>query len=138
MPFTATAAGAKQVFPGPAPEPADLAHLIEKEGVTVTAGVPTVWLGLLEYLEDNEVDLPSLEQIVIGGAAAPKAVIEQFDEHGVDVTYAWGMTETSPVPEILRSVSKDLAIADQSMFSLPAQGRSLLRRRSDRDIGSQI
>ncbi|WP_431359032.1 long-chain fatty acid--CoA ligase [Halovenus amylolytica] len=102
MPFTATAAGAKQVFPGPAPEPADLASLIEEEGVTITAGVPTVWLGLLEYMKENEVDLSSLEQIVIGGAAAPKAVIEQYDEFGVDVIHAWGMTETSPVGTVSR------------------------------------
>ena len=97
MPFAATAAGAKQVFPGPSPEPADIASLIEDEGVTMTAGVPTVWLGLLDYMEENEVDLSSLEKVVIGGAAAPKAVIEQFDELGVDVVHAWGMTEMSPV-----------------------------------------
>jgi fatty-acyl-CoA synthase len=97
MPFGATAAGAKQVFPGPSPEPADLASLIEEEGVTMTAGVPTVWLGLLDYAEENEVDLSSLEKVVIGGAAAPKAVIEEFDELGVDVVHAWGMTEMSPV-----------------------------------------
>ncbi|MEF8814941.1 MAG: long-chain fatty acid--CoA ligase [Halovenus sp.] len=102
MPFAATAAGAKQVFPGPAPEPADLARLIEEEGVTITAGVPTVWLGLLEYLEDNEVDLSTLEEIVIGGAAAPEAVIQQFDDLGVDVVHAWGMTETSPVGTVSR------------------------------------
>jgi len=97
MPFAATAAGAKQVFPGPSPEPADIAALIEDEGVTVTAGVPTVWLGLLEYMEENEVDLSTLEKVVIGGAAAPKAVIEKFDELGVEVVHAWGMTEMSPV-----------------------------------------
>lgn len=97
IPFAATAAGAKQVFPGPSPEPADIASLIEDEGVTMTAGVPTVWLGLLEYAEENEVDLSSLEKVVIGGAAAPKAVIEQFDELGVEVVHAWGMTEMSPV-----------------------------------------
>jgi len=97
MPFAATAAGAKQVFPGPSPEPADIASLIEDEGVTITAGVPTVWLGLLEYMEGNEVDLSSLENVVIGGAAAPKAVIEKFDELGVEVVHAWGMTEMSPV-----------------------------------------
>jgi fatty-acyl-CoA synthase len=97
MPFAATAAGAKQVFPGPAPEPADIAHLIEAEGVTIAAGVPTVWLGLLEYMADNEVDLSTLDSVVIGGAAAPKAVIEQFDDVGVEVVHAWGMTEMSPV-----------------------------------------
>jgi fatty-acyl-CoA synthase len=97
MPFAATAAGAKQVFPGPAPEPEDIARLVEDEGVTIAAGVPTVWLGLLEYMEDNEVDLSALEYVVIGGAAAPKAVIEQFDDVGVEVVHAWGMTEMSPV-----------------------------------------
>ena len=97
MPFAGPAAGAKQVYPGPAPDPADIARLIEEEGVTTTAGVPTVWLGLLEYMADNEVDLSTLEQVVIGGAAAPKAVIEQFDELGVEVVHAWGMTEMSPV-----------------------------------------
>ena len=97
MPFSATAAGAKQVFPGPSPEPADIARLIEEEGVTLTAGVPTVWLGLLEYMEDNEVDLSSLEQVVIGGSAAPQALIEKFDELGVEVVHAWGMTEMSPI-----------------------------------------
>jgi fatty-acyl-CoA synthase len=97
MPFSATAAGAKQVFPGPSPEPADIARLIEEEEVTLTAGVPTVWLGLLEYMEDNEVDLSSLEQVVIGGSAAPQALIEQFDELGVEVVHAWGMTEMSPI-----------------------------------------
>jgi len=102
LPFTATAAGAKQVFPGPAPEPEDLATLIEEEGVTVTAGVPTVWLGLLEYLEDNEVDLSALESVIIGGAAAPRAIIEQFDELGVDVLHAWGMTEMSPIGTVAR------------------------------------
>ena len=97
MPFAATAAGAKQVFPGPSPEPADIAALIEDEGVTITAGVPTVWLGLLEYAEENDVDMSSLEKVVIGGAAAPKAVIEEFDNLGVEVVHAWGMTEMSPV-----------------------------------------
>jgi fatty-acyl-CoA synthase len=97
MPFSAAAAGAKQVFPGPAPEPEDIARLIEEEGVTLTAGVPTVWLGLLDYMEDNDVDLSALERIVVGGAAAPQALIEQFDELGVEVVHAWGMTEMSPI-----------------------------------------
>jgi fatty-acyl-CoA synthase len=98
MPYSATAAGAKHVYPGPAPEPADLAKLIEEEGVTFTAGVPTVWLGLLEYLDENDADLSSLETIVIGGSAAPEAIIRRFDEeYDVDVLHAWGMTETAPI-----------------------------------------
>jgi fatty-acyl-CoA synthase len=97
MPFATTAAGAKHVYPGPAPDPADIAALIENEGVTITAGVPTVFLGLLEYLDDNEVDLSTLEQVVIGGAAAPQSLIRAYDDLGVEVLHAWGMTETSPV-----------------------------------------
>ena len=100
IPFASTAAGAKQVYPGPAPEPADLASLIEDEGVTVTAGVPTVWLGLLEYVGANDVDLSTLERVVIGGSAAPESVIRQFDELGVDVLHAWGMTETAPIGSV--------------------------------------
>ena len=97
LPFAATAAGAKHVYPGPSPDPADLARLIEEEGVTQTAGVPTVWLGLLEYLEDNPVDLSGLERIVVGGAAVPESVVRQFDDLGVEVLHAWGMTEMSPL-----------------------------------------
>ncbi|ELZ91188.1 acyl-CoA synthetase [Haloferax mucosum ATCC BAA-1512] len=98
LPFSTTAAGAKHVYPGPSPTPEDLAKLIEEEGVTMTAGVPTVWLGLLEYLDENDADISSLERIIIGGSAAPKSVIRRFDEeYDVDVLHAWGMTEMSPV-----------------------------------------
>ena len=97
MPFTATAAGAKHVYPGPEPEPADLASLIEEEGVTITAGVPTVWLGLMEYMEDHDVDLSALDTVIVGGSAAPEAMIRFFDDHDVELLHAWGMTEMSPI-----------------------------------------
>jgi fatty-acyl-CoA synthase len=100
MPFTATAGGAKHVYPGPSPEPEDLAHLIEEEGVTVTAGVPTVWLGLQEYMQDHDVDLSTLDTVVVGGSAAPRAMIEWFDEHDVTLLHAWGMTEMSPIGSV--------------------------------------
>ncbi len=97
MPFTATAAAAKHVYPGPSPDPKDLAHLIENEGVTITAGVPTVWLGLMEYVENNDIDLSSLDTLVVGGSAAPESMIRWFDNRGVEVLHAWGMTEMSPI-----------------------------------------
>jgi fatty-acyl-CoA synthase len=97
LPYAATAAGAKQVFPGPSPDPADLVALIEDEGVTLTAGVPTVWLGVLDYLADHDADLGDLERIVIGGAAPPERLIRAFDGRGVEVVHGWGMTETAPV-----------------------------------------
>lgn len=97
LPFSATAVGATHVYPGPSPNPSDLATLIEDEGVTVTAGVPTVWLGLLEYLEEHPVDLSALETIIVGGSAAPEAMIRAFDEYDVEVLHAWGMTEMTPI-----------------------------------------
>jgi fatty-acyl-CoA synthase len=98
MPFTATAAGAKHVYPGPSPDPADLAALIEEEGVTISAGVPTVWLGLREHIaEGNDVDLSTLDTVIVGGAAAPQSLIEWYDDRGVEVLHAWGMTELSPI-----------------------------------------
>ncbi len=98
MPFSATAAGAKHVYPGPSPDPADLADLIENEGVTLSAGVPTVWLGLLEYLEDNDADISSLDRVIIGGSAAPESLIRTYEQaYDVDVVHAWGMTEMSPI-----------------------------------------
>jgi len=103
MPFSTTAAGAKHVYPGPSPEPADLAHLIEEEGVTLSAGVPTVWLGLLEYLEENDADLSTLDRIIIGGSAAPESLIRTYDEeYDVDVIHAWGMTEMSPIGTVAK------------------------------------
>ncbi|MBX0324566.1 long-chain fatty acid--CoA ligase [Halomicroarcula sp. F13] len=111
LPFSATAGGAKHVYPGPQPEPADLAHLIEDEGVTVTAGVPTVWLGLMEYVKENDVDLSSLDRLVVGGSAAPEAMIRFFDDHDVELVHAWGMTETAPVGAVAH-LKSDLRDAD--------------------------
>jgi len=97
LPYAATAAGAAQVYPGPSPDPADLVTLIEDEGVTLTAGVPTVWLGVLDYLEEHDADLSTLERIVVGGAAPPERLLRAFDDRGVEVVHGWGMTETAPV-----------------------------------------
>ncbi|AGB32655.1 acyl-CoA synthetase (AMP-forming)/AMP-acid ligase II [Natrinema pellirubrum DSM 15624] len=111
MPFTATAGGAKQVFPGPSPEPEDLASLIENEGVTISAGVPTVWLGLMEYCTENDVDLSTLDTVIVGGSAAPKSMIEWFDTQGVEVLHAWGMTEMAPIGAVSH-LKSDLQNAD--------------------------
>jgi fatty-acyl-CoA synthase len=97
LPYAATAAGAKHVYPGPSPDPSGLLDLIEREGVTLTAGVPTVWLGVLDHLEGADADLSTLERIVVGGAAPPERLIRAFDDRGVEVVHGWGMTETSPV-----------------------------------------
>ena len=99
IPFVVPMVGAKLVLPGRgAGDPATLCDLINSEQVTVALGVPTVWLALLQHLAQNDIRLPSLKRTVVGGAACPVAVIDEFRErHGVETHHAWGMTETSPI-----------------------------------------
>ena len=103
LPYSATLTGAKQVFPGPHLDPGNLLELFESERVTLTAGVPTIWFGILQVLDEdpNAYDLSALRAMLVGGAAAPKSMIQGFDErHGLRVLQGWGMTETSPLASI--------------------------------------
>ena len=96
--FAAPAVGAKLVMPGPKLDGASVHELLETEGVTFSAAVPTVWQGLLQYLESSGARLSTLKRVVIGGSACPEALLRRFwDDYGVEVRHAWGMTETSPV-----------------------------------------
>ncbi|WP_235976508.1 long-chain fatty acid--CoA ligase [Sandaracinobacteroides hominis] len=98
VPYAAAAAGAKLVLCGPNFDPPTIANMIRKENVTLTLAVPTVWLGMLQHLEATSGDLGALKRVVIGGSAAPRAMIEAFEEkYGVDVCHAWGMTEMTPL-----------------------------------------
>ena len=102
-PFTCTLVGAKQVFPGPFLDPESLLETFEAEQVTMTAGVPTIWLGILAMLdrEPDRWDLSRLRAMVVGGSAAPQAMIEGFQKrHGIKVLHAWGMTEMCPLGTI--------------------------------------
>ncbi|MEM7424117.1 MAG: long-chain-fatty-acid--CoA ligase, partial [Pseudomonadota bacterium] len=90
--------GASVVMPGRMLDPASCYEMLDTGKVTVTAAVPTVWLPLLSYLRENDLTLPYLDRVVIGGSACPRAVIEAFqNDYGVKVLHAWGMTETSPL-----------------------------------------
>src|SRR4051794_18219221 len=101
LPYIATNAGARLVLPGPRMTPGDLAELIAAENVTFTAGVPTIWQGMLRL--DPAPDLSSLKEIVCGGSAVPEALIRGFDDKfGVPIVQAWGMTETSPLASVSR------------------------------------
>ncbi len=127
-PYSCAIVGAKMVLPGPRMADGEtLQRLIEQEGVTVALGVPTVWLALLAYLRDSGKTVPSLERTVIGGAACPPSIIEEFQkEHGVSTHHAWGMTEMSPLGTV-NSPSR-------GMESLPAEEREALRLKQGRGI----
>lgn len=96
--FSAPMAGAALVLPGAKLDGPSLLELLNDEGVTITAAVPTVWLGLLQHLDATDSRLTSLQRVVIGGSACPRAMTEAFEKkHGVTVAHAWGMTEMSPL-----------------------------------------
>ncbi|HVU86782.1 MAG TPA: long-chain fatty acid--CoA ligase [Pirellulales bacterium] len=103
LPFACMMVGAKQVFPGPHLDPRSLLEQIEAERVTLTAGVPTIWLGILQILDENPqaFDLKSLRAMVVGGSAAPPSMIQGFqDRHNLNIVHAWGMTELCPMGTI--------------------------------------
>ena len=97
LPYTATMVGATQVYPGVQPTPQHIAELIQELRVTVTGGVPTVLIGLLAVLDQQRYDLSSLRCVPCGGSAVPESLLARFDEIGVQVVQAWGMTETAPL-----------------------------------------
>jgi acyl-CoA synthetase (AMP-forming)/AMP-acid ligase II len=112
FPFAAPAVGAKLVLPGRDLDGPRLASLINAEGVTVAAGVQTVWLGLLDYLDSIGGDVPTLERVVIGGAACPEALIDRLETRlNARVQTSWGMTELSPLGTIASARGRSRAIA---------------------------
>ena len=97
-PYACPVAGAKMVMPGnKMGDGPTLATLINEEGVTMSAGVPTVWLNLLAHLRSSGERVDTLQRVVVGGSACPLSVMEEFDTYGVDTRHAWGMTEMSPL-----------------------------------------
>ena len=113
IPYGAPMAGAKLVMPGAAMDGASIYELLETEGVTMTAAVPTVWLMLLQHLEKDNRPLTTLKRVVIGGSAAPRSMIETFEsKYGVTVCHAWGMTEMSPLGTLgaLKAGMEDLPL----------------------------
>lgn len=112
LPFTATLAGSKQVFPGPHLDAGSLLDLYQSEKVTITAGVPTIWMGILQALEQNpgRWELTPGMRMIVGGSAAPEAMIRAFDKHNLTVLHAWGMTETAPLgtTAYIKNTLKDL------------------------------
>lgn len=129
FPFTCTLIGAKQVFPGPHMDPESLLQALESEEVTVTAGVPTIWMGMLGLLDaqPGKYDLSRVRSMIVGGSAAPRSMIEGFQErHGLHVTHAWGMTEMTPLGTVaeltseLQGESPDVQYAYRAKQGMPA------------------
>lgn len=110
--FSAPAVGADMVMPGAQMDGASIYELLNDQHITMSAAVPTVWLMLLQHLEANNLSLPHLDRVVIGGSAVPEAILRGFKEkYDVDVIHAWGMTETSPLGT-LGTLPPELAKAD--------------------------
>ena len=148
LPYSAMLVGAKLVLPGAALDGKSLYALFEGEQVTMSAGVPTVWFGLLHYMAEKKLRFSTLQRLVIGGSACPAAMIEHFEnEHGIQAVHAWGMTEMSPIgsfaiakakhrhaePAVLRAMKLkqgrvipgiDMKIVDGEGHELPWDGKS--------------
>ncbi|MBM0108688.1 long-chain-fatty-acid--CoA ligase [Steroidobacter sp. S1-65] len=128
LPYSCPMVGAKLVFPGSKMGDAEtLQALIEEEQVTFSAGVPTVWQGLVAYLEKTGKRVDSLSRVVSGGSAVPIALMDQLRErHGVEVVHAWGMTETSPIGTIRCQTPEAGALPEERREALRArQGRTV-------------
>jgi fatty-acyl-CoA synthase len=119
FPFSCTMTGVKQVFPGPHLDPVSLLEDFQQEKVTVTAGVPTIWMGILQTLDANpsDWDLSAIRTMTVGGAAPPRAMIEAFGErHGLHITHGWGMTEMSPVGTLSGAPGQETGLSPQEAY----------------------
>jgi fatty-acyl-CoA synthase len=127
LPYSVPLTGAKLVFPGPALDGKSIYELFEQEKVTFSAGVPTVWLGLLTYVAQNNLKFSTFKRTVIGGSACPPAMMKTFrNEYGVDVVHAWGMTEMSPLGTTCTLLAAhDSLPEDAKQAKLEKQGRAI-------------
>ncbi|MDM0118524.1 3-(methylthio)propionyl-CoA ligase [Variovorax arabinosiphilus] len=127
IPYSAALTGCKLVFPGPALDGKSVYELIEAEGVTYAAGVPTVWQMLLTHMKPGGLRFSTLKRTVIGGSACPPAMIHAFQQdYGVDVLHAWGMTEMSPLGTLCTLKNKHL--------TMPADAQDAIRQKQGRAI----
>jgi 3-(methylthio)propionyl---CoA ligase len=127
LPYAACMNGSKLVFPGPGLDGKSLYELFESERVTLSAGVPTVWQGLLSYVEANELTFSTMRRTIIGGSACPPAMMNTFQErYDVQVLHAWGMTEMSPVGTVATLKGSQVDLSSAERFAIQSkQGRAV-------------
>ena len=116
IPYSAMLSGARLVLPGPQLDGASLHSLMESEKVTISAGVPTIWLGLLQYVDAQGLKFSTMRRTCVGGSAMPQAIIARFnDDYGVEVRHGWGMTETTAIATLsnLSAADRGLPTAEQ-------------------------
>ena len=143
LPYAATFVGAKQVLPSVHTDPGPLAELIADEEVTMSGAVPTIWLGMAEYLDEHpEVDISYIDRLAVGGSAPPEALIRKYiDDYDAPILQAWGMTETSPLGSV-SSLRKELEDEDvetqyahRALAGVPCPG---IRARIRDDEGNEV
>jgi len=127
IPYAAPLAGAKLVLPGPRLDGASLYELMEAEQVTVSAGVPTIWLALMQHVQQNGLRFSSMRRTAVGGSAMPAALIAKFvDDYGVEVRHGWGMTETTAVATMSSLAPRQMELPAAERHAIVAkQGKSL-------------
>jgi acyl-CoA synthetase (AMP-forming)/AMP-acid ligase II len=127
IPYAAALVGCKLVMPGHHLDGASLYNLFEEEKVTMSAGVPTIWLGLLNHVKANNLKFSTFKTTIIGGSACPPAMIRTFEnDHNVEVIHAWGMTELSPIGTLGRLKSKHADLPTEAKQKiLEKQGKSV-------------
>lgn len=125
-PYSALMIGAKQVFPGPKLDGESLYEMLDAEKVNYSLGVPTVWLGLLQYMEKTGKTLPHLRKGLCGGSALPEALIRGFEKHGIELQQGWGMTEMSPIGTV--------NVLPPSIMSLPQDERIRYQLKAGRSL----
>jgi fatty-acyl-CoA synthase len=127
IPYMCLMTGAKLVMPGAALDGKSLCELFESEQVTFSAGVPTVWLAVLQFLKESNRRFSSLKRILVGGSAVPPALLKTFhEEYGVEMVHGWGMTEMSPVGTTAQQKAKHRDVTGDDWVALRSrQGRAL-------------
>jgi 3-(methylthio)propionyl---CoA ligase len=132
VPYAAPIAGAKLVLPGPMLDGKSLYELMESEGVTISAGVPTIWQALLGHVEQNKLKFTTMRCTAVGGSAMPQALIAKFmDEYKVEVRHGWGMTETTAVATMG-------TLSPESAAWTPAQRHALIAKQGKSVFGVEI